>query len=59
MPNVRPSLNDDLETAWKIINLQADTALKVKQTKHEAAKVVIAAMMMVAGLVALFKLLHL
>lgn len=31
-----------LETAWKIINLQADTALKRKQDKYEGVKVLIA-----------------
>jgi hypothetical protein len=39
-----PAETEALEKMWKLFNLQADTALKMVQTRYEPWKVVISAM---------------
>ena len=39
-----PSETEAIEKMWRLFNLQADTALKMVQTRHEPWKVVISAM---------------
>jgi hypothetical protein len=39
-----PSETEALEKMWRLFNLQADTALKMVQTRYEPWKVVIPAM---------------
>ena len=41
-----------LETAWKIINLQADTALKLQQAHYETTRVLIAGFTAAGALIA-------
>jgi hypothetical protein len=52
MNDARPELHAQLETTWKIINLQADTALKLKQGQFEATRVLIAGFTAAGALIA-------
>jgi hypothetical protein len=58
--SIHPDL-DTTEKLWKVINLQADTALKQAQTRYEPWKMIISAMAaggaLVGGTVALMKVL--
>lgn len=52
MSDARSDLLAQLETAWKIINLQADTAVKLEQGRYEGTKVLVAGLTSGAAIVA-------
>jgi hypothetical protein len=52
MPDAQDKQQEAIEKAWKVLNLQADTLLKLSQTRTEVWKVAVGAMAAGGALVA-------